>query len=120
MRYDAVEGIWDDLLATGKDMLGSGKNVLATASGAVAAGKAILEDPYLPEVTTLVMRLKANEAKKSGAGKGSKGPGVGLKSVVAPLRIYVAAKENPMVGVAVVAGILAIPFLAGYAFGKSR
>jgi hypothetical protein len=105
-------GVLDDLYAKGQELLG-------VAGGVVAAGKAVLEDPYLPEVTSLVMRLQASE-QKSGGKAGAPSKGVGLKNIVTPLRFYVTTKENPIVGIAAVAGILAVPFLAGYLFGKSK
>jgi hypothetical protein len=116
-----TEGVVDDLWSGFKSAV-KGTSVgtaISKAEGAVKAGQAILEDPYLPEVTSLVMRLKAAESKHGGsAGTGTKG--VGLGTIVTPLRAFVTVKEHPLVGIAMIAGVFAIPFIAGYFIGKSR
>ena len=97
----------------------SAGEIIGKAESAVTAGKAILDDPYFPEVTSLILRLKAIEAKKGGSSS-SGGKGVGLGSVVKPLRLFVAYKENPWVGGAIVAGLFFLPFVAGYFVGKRK
>lgn len=94
---------------------------ISGATNALVIGKALLEDPALPEVAGLVMRLQRTEnggrAPSSSSGGGR---GIGLRNAVLPLKFYVAAKEQPILGYAVVVGILAIPFIAGYLTGRSR
>lgn len=94
---------------------------LATAGEAVAK---IVEDPHLPEVSCQVLRLSALE-------KGVKvppcalvpvatspGKGVGLRSVVKPLRLFVKFKENPALGYLIGAGVFATIYLLGYKQGR--
>lgn len=116
----AQDGWTDNVVAFAEKLLPGTKAAVDKVSGAVSAGKAVLDDPYLPEVTTLVMRLKAVESKRSGAAGGKTSKGVGLGGIVTPLRLYVTAKESPVIGYAAIAGILAIPFLAGYFVGKRK
>lgn len=85
--------------------------VVDTIGGALKAADQILRDPALPEVTSLVLQLHALEPKNPKTGQPS--PGIGLRTVVRPLRAYVAVKKNPILGYAAVAGILAIPFILG-------
>lgn len=115
----AQDGWTDNVVAFAEKLLPGTKAAVDKVSGAVSAGKAVLDDPYLPEVTTLVMRLKAVESKRGGAA-GGKTKGVGLGGIVTPLRLYVTAKESPVIGYAAIAGILAIPFFAGYFVGKRK
>lgn len=89
---------------------------------ALQAAGYVIEDPALPEVTKLLLELHALEqkARKPGAPPPKKEPGIGLKRVVKPLRMYVKARKNPLYGFAIVAGALAVPFLFGYLVGKKR
>lgn len=95
------------------DVNRSAKGVISTIGGTLDAAKVILEDPALPEVTYLVLRLNKLEQKP-----GETVRGVGLNKVVTPLKVYVAAREKPILGYAILAGILGLPFLAGYFTGK--
>jgi hypothetical protein len=99
--------------------LGGIGQYLETASNVLGATKTILEDPALPRVTTLVMELHSLQPKSKGA-SGPPSKGIGLNKIVGPLEFYVATQRNPILGYAVVAGILAVPFLVGYAVGKKR
>lgn len=96
---------------------------LSDVKNALVTGKALLEDPALPEVTRLVLRLRAisgGGAQPIKPGQtAAAGRGIGLRYVVTPLKLVVAARENPMVGVAILGTILAVPFFAGYLVGRS-
>lgn len=102
------------------------------ADVAAAAGK-IAEDPCLPTVTTLVLRLHALEQRgaqpstgtRPGTGTGTKPPaapvkGIGLCTAVRPLQAVVYVKERPWVlplgALAAVAGLVGV----GYALGRGR
>mgnify|MGYP001559931932 FL=1 len=78
-------------------------------SNTLDATKALLDDPALPEVASLVIKLNKIEPG---------GIGIGLKRVVPPLRLYVKTRENPWLGYAIIAGIIGGPFLLGYLFGR--
>lgn len=99
--------------------LGGIGQYLETASSVLGATKTVLEDPALPRVTALVMELHALQPKSKGGG-GPPSKGIGLNKIVAPLQFYVATQRNPLLGYAVIAGVLAVPFLLGYAVGKKR
>ena len=77
--------------------------VMSTATAAAA----IATDPYLPEVTNLVLKLK--ELEKDGGGKG-----VGLRNVVGPLRFFVKTQEKPWILPTTVIGVFGLVFAAGY------
>lgn len=100
--------------------LGGIGQYLETASSVLGATKTILEDPALPRVTALVMELHSLQPKSSGGSSGGSSKGIGLNKIVGPLEFYVATQRNPILGYAVIAGVLAVPFLLGYAVGKKR
>lgn len=120
LKHPQAQAGWSDSIISFADSVIPGtRDAVDKVSGAVSAGKAVLDDPYLPEVSALVMRLKAAEAKRVDAG-GKPAKGIGLGGIVGPLRLYVTTKESPVIGYAALAGILAIPFLAGYFVGKRK
>ena len=80
--------------------------VISTATAAAA----IATDPYLPEVTDLVLKLKALEKNSAG----STGKGVGLRNVVGPLRLFVKVQERPWILPVTVIGVFGLVFSAGY------
>lgn len=87
-----------------------------TAAPALAAVKNVLDDPALPKVTSLVIRLHgAQQAKPTVPGQPTppKQPGIGLSKIVKPLELYVYSQEHFWVLPAVLGGIIAIPFLLG-------
>ncbi len=97
--------------------MGGVTEYVTRALSVVEAGKAILDDPALPQVTTLVMRIqRAQQAKAARAGRPpSTAKGVGLSSVVKPLELYAYSQERPWVIPALVVGLLALPFMLGRA-----
>ena len=80
--------------------------VVSTAQAAAA----IATDPYLPEVTNLVLKLKAMEK----TAEGSTGKGVGLRNVVGPLRLFVKIQEKPWILPVAAIGVFGLIFSAGY------
>lgn len=89
------------------------------ASKGVQAATVILEDPYFPKVAGLVLELHQLEQPKRPSAPGASVPapkkGIGLNKVVKPLEMYVQFRRNPIAGYAIIAGVLAIPFLLGRA-----
>ena len=97
-----------------------GADVSAALDRAVStldAAKVILDDPALPEVTRLILKLNALQ-KKPGTPAGPPTKGVGLKKFVTPLKVYVKTQEQPILGYAIIAAIIAIPFMLGMRFGS--
>lgn len=91
------------------DYLNKAVNVLDSA-------KVILDDPALPEVTGLILKLNKIETKTKPGAPTQKG--IGLRRIITPLKIYVKTREQPVLGYAIIAGVVAIPFALGYLFGK--
>jgi hypothetical protein len=89
--------------------------VVSTAT-AVAA---IATDPYLPEVTNLVLKLQSLEKGEGARAAGSTGTGVGLRNVVVPLRLFVKIQEKPWILPVAAIGIVGAIFAAGYFTGKA-
>lgn len=93
---------------------------LNKAVSALDSAKVILDDPALPEVTSLILKLNKLEQKKPKMG----GPpvpvtkGIGLHRVVKPLRLYVKTREQPVLGYVIIAAAVGIPFMLGYLIGK--
>jgi hypothetical protein len=79
----------------------------------VNAATAIISDPYLPEVTRLVLKLQSLEKGSAGTG-GSTGKGVGLRNVVGPLRLFVKTQESPWILPVAAIGVFGLIFSAGY------
>jgi hypothetical protein len=113
--YAAPSGWFDDAV-------GTVKGVVDKASPVLSVAKNVLEDPALPEVTSLMLKLHALEQKKPKPGAPPPPPvkGIGLQKAIVPLRLYVSVRQEPILGYAAVAGILAVPFFAGYLFGRRR
>ena len=114
----------DDITSIVSDV----RSGVTKVKGLVAPAKAILDDPALPEVVSLVMELKAiRAAKKKGLGslgdtafsKSSLGD-IGLKDIVKPLRYYVGLQKQPALGYLTAAVLFAIPFTIGYVVGKRK
>lgn len=125
MAYVAANGIVDDI----SNAFGTAKKYGTQISKLVAPAKAILDDPALPEVVSLVMELKALRAAKRQKGLGSLGDSawggsslgdIGLKDIVGPLRYYVGIKKQPALGYLTAATLFAIPFAIGYLVGKRK
>lgn len=117
--YVAPGNVFDDL----KGAYNTAKGYVDKAMPVLSVAKNVLEDPALPEVTQLMLKLHALEQR--GATKpGGKPPaavkGIGLQKAVVPLRFYVSVRQEPVIGYALVAGLLAVPFFAGYFVGKRR
>jgi len=103
MGYSAQYGIADEL---GKLQAKYGKVTTAAYD--------ILTDPALPQVADLVNKIKATEPP----GKPGQKAGVGLKRLVPPLKMYLAYRKNPALGMMALVAVLAIPFTLGYILGK--
>lgn len=88
----------------------------SAAGDAVTSAAAIIQDPALPKVLQLIVQLNKIEAASSG--KSGTSAGVGLSTIVLPLRGYVYAKQNPWVLPLGVAALLGIPMALGYTLGK--
>jgi hypothetical protein len=112
-RYVAPAGWFDDAANTVRGVVDRAMPVLDVA-------KNVIQDPALPEVTSLMLKLHALEQKSTKPGAPAPAPvkGIGLSRAVKPLRMYVAVRQEPILGYALVAGILAIPFLAGFGVGR--
>lgn len=124
MSYIAQGISWADI----EGVVSTGKKYLEKAGPALKAVSAILDDPYFPEVTKLVLELQEIEKKKR---KPSSKPtrlgaippptkGVGLYRVVKPLRAFIYTQKNPWILPVAIAAMLGLPFLLGYAVGKRR
>jgi hypothetical protein len=96
-----------------------GRQGLGSVASTVSAATAIVTDPYLPEVTKLVLRLRELEAKAptTGTKPSAPTPGIGLRLAVKPLRAFVYLRERPWVlpvgAVAVVGGLVGLGYLLG-------
>lgn len=122
MNYAKPEAMglsWDDAV-------GAAKRYLSKSATGLSAASAVLDDPYFPEVTCQILRLRD-------INKGIKGTkpcpptvttaaalrkGVGLVSVRRPLRAVVYAKANPWAAPLAAAVVVGVPMLIGYALGK--
>lgn len=113
---------------------------LSRAKSLIKAGTNILEDPALPRVTQLILKLNEIEQRKPApkpvpkpapkpgqkpapkptAPAKPKVPGIGLSTVVKPLEFYVYTQENSWVIPVAVLGLLAVPFLLGYKVARRR
>lgn len=85
----------------------------------------VLEDPYLPELTCLVMRLNAiQESRDPGlpckrTPKGLPG-GIGLEDVITPVRIFAGIKQKPALGILGIILVLGGIAGLGYLVGKGK
>jgi len=97
-----------------EELLGKVGSVAGTASH-------ILEDPALPAILKSVSDLHKIEQKRpSTKVRKASGevPGVGLSKLAVPLGAFVFFRKNPLLGWAVLAGIIAIPVFIGYSLAK--
>lgn len=90
---------------------------LASITSAAQVALRIKEDPALPEVVTLVEKIKS---LSSGGGPSSPSTelGVGLRRIVTPLKGFVAYKEHPWILPAFVSGIGFAIFALGMIAGR--
>ena len=99
-------------------------DLLSSIEGAIGAGAQIATDPYLPETVCHIQQLaqiNAGQAVQACTDTAAGLPGgIGLGSLMTPLRAYVYAKQNPWVFPAAVIAILGIPFYFGLEIGESR
>lgn len=101
---------------------------LSTVADVARVSLDVVQDPFLPEVTCLVMRMAALEQgrkpptcpKTALSTRLSQGRGIGLRYAVIPLRVTVKVRENPVLTPVVATGVVAGLFLLGYAIGRSK
>jgi len=94
------------------DWLQKGAEILKSA-------KTVLDDPALPEVTGMVFELNQMEKKGAKAGEpGVPSKGIGLRTVVKPLRAFVFYRKNTWILPVAIAGVIGMPFLLGFVFGR--
>ena len=91
------------------------KTLLSVAKKGLSAATKILEDPYLPEVSGLVLELHTMQQAQVKPGQTAPAPvkGIGLSKIVGPLRTYVKIQKNPWMLYAGIAAAIGIPFLIG-------
>ena len=82
------------------------------------AALAVVQDPYLPRVTQLLLDMR--DAEASAPSGVPREPGIGLRHAVLPLEIFVGARKHPLIAIGVVFGILGGLYYLGYASGKER
>lgn len=100
----------------------------AAETDTAKAALEIVRDPYLTEVTCQVLRLAALEdgtnpgppCRQIPVVTGTRGMGVGLRYVVKPLRVVVAAREHPIIAAGTVLAVVSGIFLLGAALGGRR
>lgn len=101
---------------------------LEDVKGGIIAAAKIGEDPALPEVTCLILRMnRITEGRPLGPScpkqtytEAQKKRGIGLTSAVAPLRAAVWAREHPIAALGVGAALIGSVALIGYYAGKGR
>jgi len=91
--------------------------IIGTAGKALQAVGKVLEDPALPQVTVLVLKL--NATTKGGAG-GPPAKGIGLSAALTPLKGFLYYRENPWIVYAGLAALVGAPFYLGYLFGTKK
>lgn len=103
------------------------KAVIDKAAPALKAAGKVLEDPALPEVSKLVLKLhdiEQRRAKPKVPGQPSKPSapvkGVGLARVVKPLKIFVEVREKSWILPVAIGVAVLVPFTLGYFVGKGR
>lgn len=77
---------------------------------------AVINDPALPQIISLVQEIQDMETGPSSGNPG--GPGLGLDGFVAPLKGYIFVKRHPIVTALLGVSVLALPFAVGYAVGR--
>lgn len=80
-------------------------------------GAKVLEDPYLPEVAEIVLKIADLNTGPTSPTPDAKG--VGLHDFIFPLKLYVWTKEQPWLVVLSVLGLVAVPVFAGVILGRS-
>lgn len=97
------------------DIIGGATTIAPYAHTAID----VAQDPALPEVIGLINSIPSSPDAYTYTQ--SSEPGVGLKYLIPPLRIYIAYKKQPLlVGAAAIGLVFGIPFALGYMFGKKR
>lgn len=93
---------------------------LGSLMSTAQAAAAVARDPFLPEVTRLVLELQSEEKKAAATSpsSGSTGVGIGLRNVVGPLRFFVKTQKHPWLLPVAAAGIVGGLFALGYITGK--
>lgn len=91
--------------------------ILDTIGSAATAASKVIEDPALPEVTSLVLRLNATN-KSTGGRPPAKG--IGLSAAVTPLKGFLYYRQHPWLVPAGVLAILGVVFYSGTRYGKKR
>lgn len=119
MSYHRTAGLLDDAAS----WFSQAKSAVDKIKPVVAAAEQVLGDPALPEVTSLVMRLREIEKRRTAGRPGGGGrpePGIGLRHAVTPLRAFVTYREKPLIGWLIVGAIIGVPFLVGMKFGRKK
>lgn len=97
-------------------------DVASTLKSVATIGVSVVQDPALPEVTGLLLKLVALEGKSKGQTTGGgttvTGKGIGLRYAVRPLKVVVRVREQPWLVPVVGGGLIALIFGLGYATGK--
>lgn len=98
------------------------QKALKAAPDALKAVRAVLEDPYLPQVTKRILKLQEIESRRKvvTAKPPAKGPGIGLSAAVKPLDAFIAYRQRPWLLAVVVAALVGIPWYVGYRMGRRR
>lgn len=103
-----------------------GQSTMERAGGILAVGAKLLDDPYLPEVTCLTMRISALEEGRPPGPPCRRTPpnqprrGLGLREVITPLRWAAKSKEHRWLLPAAVGGAVLGSFALGYLFGREK
>lgn len=119
---------WEDVAQAAAKYLPQAKDYIQKAGTGAQAGKAILDDPYFPEVTCHLLRLRAIT---KGQNPGPRCPstvttpqmlrkGIGLQYAAKPLRAVVYTREKPWVVPVAALALVGVPFLVGLKLGKGR
>jgi hypothetical protein len=94
---------------------------MSTAADAAQGFLNVVADPCLPQVGQLLFRLHELEATPDDPTQPPKpvqaSLGIGLCKVVTPLKAVVFLRENPVIGVAAIAGFFGIFVGIGYRLG---
>lgn len=121
MSYVKREGLgvdWSGASNTASKAVDTAMAYIDKALPALDSVRYILEDPALPQITGQIIKLHNAEKAHAGPAKAQSFKGINLQRIVPPLKLYVKTREQPILGYAIIAGALAVPFLIGYLFGK--
>jgi hypothetical protein len=97
------------------------QDALGKLGGVAGTAVHILDDPALPAVLKHINNLHKIEQKRPSTTKRTASgevPGVGLAKLAVPLGAFVFFRQNPSLGWALLAGIVAIPVFVGYTLGR--